>query len=235
MRRFYLGIIALLFTVSLSAQSVNNSNFEHHSFGFGVQFSSFPLMHAYSGGMELSGGNFDLSNAYAIGISGKYEYGFNRLFSLSIEPGYLYTGLSYKEFQIYPHHALMNNTNLGVHQLNIPIIANFRFRLIDNVNFIASGGVNALVSLQKEIGFFETPTVGSVNGLNSLNFKSAITPEIVVKAGMEIETKRRIRLNASYHIPLTNNAYYSTILPIDRIDYEAMNINRLAFELSLFL
>jgi hypothetical protein len=42
MKKSVLTIIAILFTVSLSAQSVN----KNHSFGFGVQFSSFPLTHA---------------------------------------------------------------------------------------------------------------------------------------------------------------------------------------------
>lgn len=50
MKKSVLTIIAILFAVSLSAQSVN----KNHSFGFGVQFSSFPLTHAYSGGYELS-------------------------------------------------------------------------------------------------------------------------------------------------------------------------------------
>ena len=50
MKKLNFTIIALLFAVSLSAQSVN----KHHSFGFGVPFSSFPLPHAYSGGYELS-------------------------------------------------------------------------------------------------------------------------------------------------------------------------------------
>lgn len=155
MKKSVLTIIAILFAVSLSAQSVN----KNHSFGFGVQFSSFPLTYAYSGGYELSGGSFDLANAFAIGVSGKYEYAFNRAFSLSFEPGYLYTRLSYKEYLTYPEHALVSNTNLNIHQLNIPLIANFKFPLIENVNFLASGGMNALVSLQKEINFLENPTV----------------------------------------------------------------------------
>ena len=229
MKKSLLTIIAILFAVSLSAQSVN----KHHSFGFSVQFSSFPLTHAYSGGYELSGGSFDLANAFAIGVSGKYEYAFNRAFSLSFEPGYLYTRLSYKEYLTYPEHALVSNTNLNVHQLNIPLIANFSCPMVENVNFLASGGMNALVSLQKEINFLENPTVGYANGLNSLNFKSSITPEIVMKAGFEIATKHRIRVNACYYLPLTKNAYYSMNLPIDKIEYDAMRISRLAFELSV--
>lgn len=229
MKKLNFTIIALLFAVSLSAQSVN----KHHSFGFGVQFSSFPLTYAYSGSYELSGGSFDLANAFAIGVSGKYEYAFNRAFSLSFEPGYLYTSLSYKEYQTYPISALVSNTNLNVHQLNIPLIANFSCPMVENVNFLASGGVNALVSLQKEINFLEIPTVGYANGLNSLNFKSSITPEIVMKAGFEIATKHRIRVNACYYLPLTKNAYYSMNLPIDKIEYDAMRISRLAFELSV--
>ena len=229
MKKLNFTIIALLFAVSLSAQSVN----KNHSFGFGVQFCSFPLTYAYSGGYELSGGSFDLANAFAIGVSGKYEYAFNRAFSLSFEPGYLYTRLSYKEYQIYPMHALVSNTNLNVHQLNIPLIANFSCTMVENVNFLASGGVNALVSLQKEINFLENPTVGYANGLNSLNFKSSITPEIVVKTGFEIATKPKIRVNACYYLPLTKNAYYSMNLPIDKIEYDAMRISRLAFELSV--
>lgn len=230
MKKLHFTIIAILFAVSLSAQSVN----KNHSFGFGVQFSSFPLTYAYSGGYELSGGSFDLANAFAIGVSAKYEYAFNRAFSLSFEPGYLYTRLSYKEYLTYPEHALVSNTNLNVHQLNIPLIANFSCPMVENVNFLASGGVNALVSLQKEINFLENPTVGYANGLNSLNFKSSITPEIVMKAGFEIATKHRIRVNACYYLPLTKNAYYSMNLPIDKIEYDAMRISRLAFELSLF-
>ena len=229
MKKLNFTIIALLFAVSLSAQSVN----KHHSFGFSVQFSSFPLTYAYSGSYELSGGSFDLANAFAIGVSGKYEYAFNRAFSLSFEPGYLYTSLSYKEYLTYPEHALVSNTNLNVHQLNIPLIANFSCPMVENVNFLASGGVNALVSLQKEINFSETPTASYVNGLNALNFKSSITPEIVMKAGFEIATKHRIRVNACYYLPLTKNAYYSMNLPIDKIEYDAMRISRLAFELSV--
>lgn len=230
MKKLNFTIIALLFAVSLSAQSVN----KNHSFGVSVQFSSFPLTYAYSGSYELSGGSFDLANAFAIGVSGKYEYAFNRAFSLSFEPGYLYTRLSYKEYLTYPDHALVSNTNLNIHQLNIPLIANYKYPVIENVNFIASGGVNALVSLQKEISFSETPTASYVNGLNALNFKSSITPEVVVKTGLEIATKRKIRVNACYYLPLTKNAYYSMNLPIDKIEYDAMRISRLAFELSLF-
>lgn len=54
-----------------------------------------------------------------------------------------------------------------------------------------------------------------------------------MKAGFEIATKHRIRVNACYYLPLTKNAYYSMNLPIDKIEYDAMRISRLAFELSV--
>lgn len=221
-----------------------SQDFKKHSFGIGIGGSSFPIVKSYSDFMNNTDG-FNLSNAFVTSLSLKYDYAFNAVLSLSLEPSYLNTYLSYRD--AYYVTSLINNTttlaygssgtSVYVHQLDIPLIANFRFPIVENVKLLAGLGASALVNFKKEINFYDEPTFSTVNGRNALSFKNSVIPEFLLRAGLEISTKHRIWLNASYHFSPIKNAYYTMLGngSIPATDYEEMRISKLKFEFAIFL
>lgn len=239
MRRTFATLALLACTFAAVSQ-----NFQRHSFGIGIGESSFPIVKSYSDFMG-NGEEFNLSNAFVSSVSLKYDYSFNDRFSLSFEPAYLNTRLSYKDADYFTD-ALgnitaaaigSNSTSVYVHQVNLPLVVNFRFPIVENVRLLTGIGASALVNFKKEIGFYDNPTFETVNGHSALSFNNSLTPEFILRAGIEINTKHRIWLNASYHFSPVKNAHYTTLGHgfVPAYYYEDMRISRLNFEFAIFL
>ena len=233
MKKTFLTLVGIMLCCTMFAQQ---EDLKKHNFGLSLDFGSFPMGKDYV--EVIDRGVTDLKSAVAFDIAFKYEYMLNKknTFSLTAEPGYT------------NHLLTINNPissiedNYSIHTLNLPILVNYRLPITQNVNFLAAAGANASFYLtkEKELHHIETPLPDyntAITQTQYLTFENPLTLDFALRAGIEINAKRRFQLNVSYFLPLIGNADSKYV--ISSLDYDFSNkfnegINRLMFGVSLF-
>lgn len=118
---------------------------------------------------------------------------------------------------------------MGIHQLYVPIMANYRLRVADCANFVIGAGVNASLAFKDK---FETK---DLTGNVGVKFKNAVDMDFVLRAGFEIESRHRMQFNATYMVsPMYNLEFYRG--EYSTFSYqEGDNVSRLMFGFTIFL
>lgn len=208
-------------------------SFKRHNFGFGVNFGSFPLHRDYSEAVGTHGWLQDIriTSAFAWNVSFKYEYMFSKKFSLSAEAGYTNQRLEvHSAYRPAENVYIDEFSKLGVHQLYVPIMANYRLRVAGCANFLMGAGVNANVAFKDK---FETK---DLTGNLGIRFKNAVDMDFVLRAGFEIESRHRMQINATYMVsPMSNLEFFRGGFSNAFADQDGDRVSRLMFGFTIFL
>ena len=224
MKRIFVLIFVFVAAINLSAQTSHLSEvkeFEKHNFGIGIGYSTFPIVSDYSSANIGSGSMYDMTNAFIFNVSIQYDHAFSKHFSLSIQPTYINQYIEFKDVTTPSQGIYTSRTNsLYFHQLSIPLFINYRFKLVDNVNFMSSIGIGGIINLQKEKGFGlgngETFVLNGVTNYSlyktvTLNVDNSFTPEVLLRAGLEINTKRKMQVLLTYSFSPEKNYYFKEL------------------------
>lgn len=235
-------LIAALMLCGIGAMAQYNMSkaegFKRHNFGLGANFGSFPLHKDYCEAIATHGWMTDIrvTSAFAWNVSFKYEYMFNKKFSLSAEAGYTNQRLGIRSDVYYPIPAtgtsshISEYSTMGIHQLYVPIMANYRLRVADCANFVIGAGINASLAFKDK---FETK---DLTGNVGVKFKNAVDMDFVLRAGFEIGSRHRMQVNATYMVsPMYNLEFYRGEYSSIFSAQEGDNVSRLMFGFTIFL
>lgn len=238
MKRTVLIAALMLCGIGAMAQSTMSKaeGFKRHNFGLSASFGSFPMQRDYCDALAMNAwmSYVDVTDAFVWNVSFKYEYRFNQKFSLSVEPGYTNQCLRIRsdEYMLEPgHYVDGESSTLGIHQLYVPILANYRFRVADCANFLVGAGINASIALKDK---FETKdlTMGNIG----IKFRNVADMDFVLRLGFEIESRHRMQVNATYMVsPMSNLEFYAGEYNPDYFHYVGDNTSRLMFGFTIFL
>lgn len=119
---------------------------------------------------------------------------------------------------------------MGIHQLYVPIMENYRLRVADCANFVIGAGVNASLAFKDK---FETK---DLTGNVGVKFKNAVDMDFVLRAGFEIGSLHRMQVNATYMVsPMYNLEFYRGEYSSIFSAQEGDNVSRLMFGFTIFL
>ena len=233
MKKTFLTLVGILLCCTMFAQQ---ESLKKHNFGLSLDFGSFPMGKDYFN--LVNDGVAQLKSVVAFDIAFKYEYMLNKknTFSLTAEPGYANQLLTINN----PISSIEDN--YSIHTLNLPILVNYRLPITQNVNFLAAAGANASFYLtkEKELHHIETPLPDyntAITQTQYLTFENPLTLDFALRAGIEINAKRRFQLNVSYFLPLLGNTNYKYVHSVIGHDFSNSfdeGINRLMFGVSVF-
>lgn len=210
MKKIFLVFMVLFFALSINAQEVKK-----HNFGIGFGGSTFPIVSDFSNASNIYGGSmYDMTNAFTFTASLQYDFLFSKHLSISIQPTYIRHYLEFKDFINYESDYFSAKSHIVINQISIPAFLNFSFRVIENVNLISSLGLGALINTKSEIDFSKSKVdvfwVDNDNTISlydnaSLNINNKITPEVLVRLGIELATKHKIQLMTTYRFASIKN------------------------------
>ena len=226
MRKSQFIIIALL----LSIGGVNaQGSFKRHNYGLEANFGHIPYHNSYIVNFLADGSFINVENQNVWDISLKYEYRFNKRFSLSLSAGYMQQVMGMRGYIPYFVDTTIGDRcfTLRVQHLNIPLVANYRLPITSDANILLGAGFNASLALKQEYELSEQPsTLTLVSKPFDLDF--------VAKAGLEVESKRRVQFNATLYQPMIGNINYRC-LGFDVLTTNSKEwVPRLMFGVSLF-
>lgn len=162
---------------------------------------------------------YSLTNAFAWNVSLKYDFKLNQTISLSFEPTYINQRLTFNDIVYgYPSKNLYSVNNFSTSELSIPILANFRIKLHDNVNLLSSLGVGGIYYFEKNKKVIDGDgNIFTSNGVDyysayrnvSLNKDNSLSYDILLRTGIEIEAKHHYQILLTYRFSPNKNYYFS--------------------------
>ncbi|MDR0971650.1 MAG: hypothetical protein LBM25_04620 [Bacteroidales bacterium] len=211
------GLFILSLATNVNAQK-EQTNFKMHNFGIGIGASTFPIIQNYSAPNGSTEGKYDLTNAFVWNISLKYDLKLNKIFSLSFEPTYINQLLSFKDVVSGTPYVSYSEIPFSTSEMTIPVLANFRIGLHDNIKLLTSLGVGAKYYFEKSkkiidgdgsAGTFNGNKYYSVYANTELNKKNSFSYEFLLRAGLEIEAKHNYQILLTYRFSPDKNYYFS--------------------------
>lgn len=165
---------------------------------------------------------YDITNAFVWNVSFKYNYNLNKTLSFSFEPTYINQLLYFKENPINLEECtivLSGGIPLSISQVSIPILLNYRFKLLNNVDFLSSFGIGGLLNLEKSkkllnddgVIFIKddgTKYYSAYKGV-SLNFYNVFSYEFLIRIGFELKTKHNVQILLSYRFSPNKDYFFS--------------------------
>lgn len=213
---FILSIIGL--NTNLIAQN-EQKEFKRHNFGIGVGASTFPIIQNYSTPNINLSGMYSLTNAFAWNVSLKYDFKLNKTISFSFEPTYINQRLTYNDI-VFGDPSINTYSTLpfSTSELSLPVLANFRIKLHDNVKLLTSLGVGGTYYFEKSKNIIEGDGIAfTLNNINyysayrnvSLNKDNSFSYNFLIRTGIEIEAKHNYQILLTYRFSPNKNYYYS--------------------------
>lgn len=225
MRKLQFVIIAVLFAWGVNAQG----SFKKHNYGLEANFGHIPYHNSYTINFVAEGHLIDVESQNVWDVSLKYEYRFNKRFSLSLSAGYMQQVMGMRENIPYSVNMTQGDRcfTLRVQHLNIPLVANYRLPITSDANILLGAGFNASLALKQEYELSDQPsTLTLVSKPFDLDF--------VAKAGLEVESKHRVQFNATLYQPMIGNINYR-LLGFDVLTTNSKEwVPRLMFGVSVF-
>lgn len=211
-------ICILCINTHLIAQN-EHKELKKHNFGIGIGASTFPIIHDYSTPNITSSGMYSLTNAFVWNVSLKYDFKLNKSISFSFEPTYINQRLTFNDVVFgYPSKNMYSVNPFSTSELAIPLLANFRIKLHDNVNLLSSFGVSGIYYFEKNKNIIEGDgiifTSNDVNYYSayrnvSLNKDNSLSYEFLIRTGLEIEAKHNYQILLTYRFSPNKNYYFS--------------------------
>lgn len=248
-------LISHLFIYTLYAQ-----DFKKNCFGIGIGVGAFngfsynktpeePVFFRLQGtGYILDGG--EVLQDYDLNASFIYEYSFSKKISLSTNPTYIFKHLKYSPNQtiifndygamlsfsttVYPH-------NYYLHQLDIPIVFNYKLYIGNYSNILLGVGGSALINMYNSKNIYEYgfDFVGNSTYEEYLLRVKPISPNLILKTGLEFNDKHRIQVYFQSRIGLSKSTNYGKNYSDNFIkdvytDFEKFSINSFTFGINYF-
>lgn len=215
------NIILILSFIGLSTNLIaqnEQKEIKRHNFGIGVGLSTFPLVQNYSAPNLNHYGMYSLTNAFAWNVSMKYDFKLNKTISFSFEPTYINQRLTYNDIVLgYPPFNTYSTLPFSTSELSVPVLANFRVKLQDNINLLTSLGVGGTYYFEKEKKIIEGDGIAftskainyySAHRNVSLNKDNSFSYDFLIRAGLEIEAKHNYQILLTYRFSPNKNYYY---------------------------